>query len=257
MHWELWETESANLVETFDTEAEGLQAVREMLAVNKPDLIDSLVLGASFDEDEPDDVALPPVLGGEALKARLAELAHEEIAEATHKVHARIRKWLTEEGWRVEDFPDDNSHFNLIVSLANGQTMNIIQSKGKVDSFVITTRLSLQDNIGPSFSKLPIQRQGDVVWGLFRDLSIIGVEFRGPGIPLSEIEYFAPVFFDGLTKDTLIQRMYMISRALTLSAGTLLRALNELEGDDRPSEATVHPLRVVGPPADSLLRAVG
>jgi hypothetical protein len=34
MHYELWDTESRNLLEDFDTEAEALEAARELIVLN-------------------------------------------------------------------------------------------------------------------------------------------------------------------------------------------------------------------------------
>ena len=46
MHWVIWDAGSNNLVEELDTEDEGLQAVRELVAINSPDFIDDLGLMA-------------------------------------------------------------------------------------------------------------------------------------------------------------------------------------------------------------------
>src|SRR5687768_5757419 len=117
MHWELWDTGSANLVEEFDTEAEALQGVREILAVNRTGYIDVLALGAMYDEGDPRDAELPPVLAGADLQSRLAEIAQTEVTAAARSVHNRIRRWLAEEGWAFEEVPDPKTHFNFRVSL--------------------------------------------------------------------------------------------------------------------------------------------
>jgi len=44
MHYELWDLNSRNMVADFDTEAEALAAVHELLAINSPDMADGLVL---------------------------------------------------------------------------------------------------------------------------------------------------------------------------------------------------------------------
>jgi len=44
MHYELWELLSRNLLADFDTEPEALTAVRDLLAVNPPEMADELVL---------------------------------------------------------------------------------------------------------------------------------------------------------------------------------------------------------------------
>lgn len=44
MHYELWDTVSRNLLDDFDTEAEALAAIGELLAANEPDMTDGLEL---------------------------------------------------------------------------------------------------------------------------------------------------------------------------------------------------------------------
>ena len=44
MYWELWDTETSNLVATFATEDEALASIRDILEVNTPDYVDFLVL---------------------------------------------------------------------------------------------------------------------------------------------------------------------------------------------------------------------
>jgi hypothetical protein len=176
---------------------------------------------------------------------------------AVFKVREQIRKWLAEEGLLMEYFRDADSRFNLRVFLSGEQTVNIVQPISKADSVIIATHILLQDEMGVGFAKLPPQRQRDVILDLLRDLSLLGVEFRGIGNPLTAIHFFVPIFFDGLTKDILVHRMQLVSRALILSAGIFLHALEELDESDRPLEATARLLRFVDPTADGLLKAVG
>ena len=66
MHWELWDTESGNLVGTRDTEAEGLALVRELVGKGWPADVLSLMV-----EDESQAVeSLPPAISGAALLRR-------------------------------------------------------------------------------------------------------------------------------------------------------------------------------------------
>ena len=71
MHYELWDAESANVIDVFPTEAEGLAMVRRLLADGWDP--EHLTLGLDFDEHERgDDAALPPVLRGAELATRAA-----------------------------------------------------------------------------------------------------------------------------------------------------------------------------------------
>ena len=44
MHYELWDTESRNLLDDFDTEAEALAAIRALLVINEPEMAHALAL---------------------------------------------------------------------------------------------------------------------------------------------------------------------------------------------------------------------
>lgn len=79
MHYELWDAESANVIDVFSTEAEGLVMVRRLLAAGWDP--EHLSLGLDFDEHEAgDDDALPPVLHGAKLAARAAASAARPLS---------------------------------------------------------------------------------------------------------------------------------------------------------------------------------
>ena len=71
MHWELWDTDTANLLDASDSEAEILALVRELLAKGWPVGDLSLIY-----EDETQPVeALPPAVTGAELARRAEDAA--------------------------------------------------------------------------------------------------------------------------------------------------------------------------------------
>jgi hypothetical protein len=66
MHWELWSIDTANLVGTCDTEAEGFALVRELVGKGWP--VDTLSLMVE-DESRPVET-LPPAVSGADLARR-------------------------------------------------------------------------------------------------------------------------------------------------------------------------------------------
>ena len=69
MHYQLWDSKSSNVIDIFQTEAEGLAMVRRMLSSGWDP--ERLTLGLDFDEgEEGDDDTLPPVIYGTALAER-------------------------------------------------------------------------------------------------------------------------------------------------------------------------------------------
>ena len=81
MHWELWALKAGNLIRGYDTEADALAMVRQLLSDGWS--ADDLGLGLEFDDDEEgDDSRLPPVLHGPALAARAEEMRRAQRRSA-------------------------------------------------------------------------------------------------------------------------------------------------------------------------------
>jgi hypothetical protein len=228
MYWELWDVESRNLVEDFATEEEALQAIREILAVNRPDYVDFLALAAMYDEGESREAELPPALRGEELRARLAENASPPMVDdAVRAVHMRIRQWLAEEGWHVRDVNDPQASFNVMVTLHDGNNVNIFQYREQFDHIILSQHCVFDEQSRMEIARLPIAVQRKVVHHIRRDVSIMGADLTDLGVPSAEMRIRTRVYFDGLTKDTLIQRILLTIRALSLSLDTFVLALEE------------------------------
>ena len=60
----------------------------------------------------------------------------------------------------------------------------------------------------------------------------MGVEFSGLETPATELTLQTSIYFDGLTKDTFIQRVLLTLRALGIAVRTYLRALEAQSGPD-------------------------
>jgi len=251
MYWELWDVASRSRIADFASEAEALQAVREILVANSPGLIDDLTLVAMYDDGESRSADLPPALDGKALMARLAEPAPETSAEAARRVHKKIRKWLAEEGWQVRDVDDSQSSFNVMVTLQGGPNVNLFQLKDHMDHITLSQRWLYDDEFRLAVRQLPADVLKDTVWNIYRDISMMGVEFHGLDTPSTEMTLRAYVYFDALTKDTLVQRILLTFRSLALAVRTLVRAL---EVHDRPAEPAIRLLPAVSP-ADGPLAA--
>jgi len=78
MFYALWDLESGNLIGDFDTEAEALGVVRELLHANEPDFAEMLSLGRTDD-------AGSTMLVADGLKlAALAGVVNPDRAERAH-----------------------------------------------------------------------------------------------------------------------------------------------------------------------------
>jgi len=172
---------------------------------------------------------------------------------AARRAHERIRKWLVEEGWRVEDHPDPNVMLKVDVALGNGQSVSLIHEIQYPHHITIAKELVFGEEFQVAFSTLTRDIQRDTFWSIHRDLCIMGVEFDGPGAPPDRMRYYTAVFLDGLNKDTLIQRISLVQRAVALTIWTLDRGF---EDGGRSAEATKELLKFV-PPGGGPLAVAG
>jgi uncharacterized protein (DUF433 family) len=106
MHYELWALNAGNLIRDYDTEAEALAMVRDLLADGWS--TDDLGLGLEFDDgEEGDDSRLPPTLYGAALAARMAETqsgieSRPGVIGGSARIRStRIPVWLLEQARRL------------------------------------------------------------------------------------------------------------------------------------------------------------
>jgi hypothetical protein len=72
--YELWDVESGNWLERFDSESDALRAAREFLELNAGDFIEALVLGAFRYDGETGTVERLPALAGDVLLTRIRSL---------------------------------------------------------------------------------------------------------------------------------------------------------------------------------------
>jgi hypothetical protein len=247
MHWELWDTERNALVATYLSEDEALRGVRDLVAAQSPEYVMALVLGAMYDEDEARHAELPPVLEGEALRQRLVENARRAVTtDVTPTTHRRIREWLTAEGWQLRDAPEPLTSLNLLATLRSGQSVQIFQYQQQPDHITISQHWRFDDRLMTDVAQLPPVVQRDTVWSIYRDATMMGVEFSGHTVPPREMTFRSSVYFDGLTKDVLMQRILLTIRALHLGVRTLARALEAHNLSSEAASRQLHPARRPG-----------
>jgi len=147
-------------------------------------------------------------------------------AETACKVHQKIRKWLAEERWGVREVDDPKSVFNVMATLPSGPDVNIFHYKNHIDCITLSQHLHYPDELQAAFDQLlPGDLLRDLVWSIYRDVSMMGIEFSGFDTPSTEMTLRAYVYFDGLTKDAFIQRVLLTVRAVALTIRTFSRAL--------------------------------
>jgi len=224
-----------------------------------PEGSNAVHLTAIVDVDEPDEVldlvldrvvelliedALPivviPVRTPER-RAAMLDAASREIPRAmppANDVHEKIRRWLAQEGWSVRDVDDPRSSFNVMVALKGTPGINIFQLHDHVDHITLSEHWVYPGDVRLLLGRLSDEQLREVVWNIYRDVSMMGIEFLGFDTPSTEMTLRSYVYFDGLTKDALVQRILMTIRGIMLAGRALVRAL-EGQGHAVVQEPTV------------------
>lgn len=171
-------------------------------------------------------------------------------AETAQKVQKKIRKWLTEDGWAIEDLPVPSDSFNVVAVRHNGLAINIFQPGDALDHVALSLRWThdrIRQLIGdPSDSQLH-----DLVWNIYRDVSLMGLDIFDAKGSSTDMIFRTHAYFDGLTKDTLMQRIQLVNRAYALAMRMSVRAQ---EAPGRPAGHALSPedvRRIMRPVAEA------
>jgi len=129
-----------------------------------------------------------------------------------------------------------------MVTLQTGQSINIFQRKEHLDHITFHEHLVLDERFRSDLERLGTEAQYSLVSEINRDVLLTGVELEGLVIPIGELHLYAYTYFDGLTKNSFMQRILLVLRALSLSAQPLIRGLVDAR---RPTDALPIQLRLV------------
>lgn len=149
---------------------------------------------------------------------------------------------MADEGWDAREAPDPQASLKLVVTLREGQTINILQDDDHRDHVTIAQHWTFPDAFRSDFSQLPANAQKIIILDAYRSVQMTGIDMDLLGVPPTDMRFLAYVYFDGLTKDVLIQRILSVLRAYPISMRTIARGF---EAAGRSSETASVPSRLV------------
>jgi hypothetical protein len=154
-------------------------------------------------------------------------------ADALREVHEKIRRWLAEENLAVRDVDDPQSSFNVMAMFQSGQGINIYQLKDNHDHITLHEHVVINDPFRLEYNRLPDGIRLNIYTDIFRDSSLLDVDFDGLIEPINEMRYRARIYFDGLTKDTFLRGIRRVLRAYALSVQIITQGF---EAASQPAE---------------------
>lgn len=145
----------------------------------------------------------------------------------TEKVKNNIQKWLLEDGYQIELQPDKNSLFRFIATDMIGIKTLIFQPNLMTDQILVAAGINFDDNQQNLFQTLENKDRVDFLWDLRFGLLNLDVGFNGITVPLKGIEISKPIYYDGLTKDALLQKLTTVKRGVLFTMWTFDRKFGE------------------------------
>ena len=131
-------------------------------------------------------------------------------------VEKKIWQWLSEEGWQLTSETRPDFRFVVVADDGSGKKLIISQHTQKPDRVAVEGIVSVSDDHAEKIAALPSRRRQEFLWDLRFDLLATDVEFSGLGEPLQRVNLAQPIFYDALTKDTFMQRVSEVKKALLL-----------------------------------------
>ena len=143
------------------------------------------------------------------------------------KAKEQIQKWLLEEGFKVKLISDKNAYFNFVVEDKEGRFTNVYQTIGKPDQIKIATRGILTKTQETKLMGLSGEERNMLLWNFRMGLINRGVGFSSIEIPLKKIKIETIIYYDGLTKDNFMYRLFEVRKTLVFMSWIIDRALGE------------------------------
>jgi len=134
------------------------------------------------------------------------------LGERPEEIEKRIREWLEAEGIFRERFPDSKALFHLIAELppGSGRRVHIIQPLRKKDLIIVVSTIVVDDARRERLRRMKRKEKNDFLWNLRFGLLFRKNSFQM--VPNAEdiqrIPVSCPLFYDGLTKNTLMEAMH-------------------------------------------------
>lgn len=141
------------------------------------------------------------------------------LSQRIREVGEKVLKWLEEEGLSPEEVNDPDAHFNFNVKVA-GRPFVVVQNLLSLDSvFVGANLVFTADQLTLLKKKMNKKKRKEYFWdlrlALLKNSELGDFEIKpNPPDDVREVSIFSKkIFYDTLTKDTLIHAIHRVYKA--------------------------------------------
>jgi len=123
----------------------------------------------------------------------------------------KLRNWLSEEGLYKDKVYDEKLYFHLVAEypMGSGRHVNIIQQNNRDDTVVVFSRIRLADTHEKALHALTKKEKDRFLWDM--RYALLGRDANFDMEPnaqeLQSIQFSREVYYDGLTKDKIMEIM--------------------------------------------------
>lgn len=151
------------------------------------------------------------------------------VNQECEKVKENIQKWLLEEGFKIELQPNDKTLFDFLATDMHGIKTHVIQPTLKPDQVAIIAVLNIDENQQSTLKAMENKERSRFLWDLRFGLLNSGVGFSPISIPFKALEISKPIYYDGLTKDAFMEKLFDVRAALMFVFWTFDREFGEIK----------------------------
>ena len=155
----------------------------------------------------------------------------DQPAEGTRD---KIQNWLMAEGWNLAEQAHPDLAWLIRAEDAGGRKILVGQNKARPDLIHLEARVNIADEHRRKFESLPEDRRREILWKLRFRLLLMNVEFVGVAEPMQAVLLTQRIYWDGLTKDSFIQRFLIVRNAVITVIWSIMQ---DLEGVEPPAES--------------------
>lgn len=144
------------------------------------------------------------------------------------------RSWLTDDGWSVKALNDSHNHQNFQFTKDGEPNYNLVHPNPNAEFALVGIGLP-GDEFTEVLSSQPEGGREDFLWDLRISLLEYGIEFNGVKYPTENVSMSIPVYFEGTTRDSFMERVRNLKNSVHLFKWKL-NATFELDDGDLGSQ---------------------
>lgn len=137
----------------------------------------------------------------------------------------KVRKWMTEEFFAIKSVPDIDSDLNLEITFGpdDSRHVNVGFPRKSNDAIFVMGGVRLTDDRRADLQGLRLQEKSEFLWVLRFALVTRDVAYNfSPSMEnLETIKIYRNVFFDGLTKEHLMEVIGIVYLSITTALWTI------------------------------------